>query len=89
MWQERAKPSNRSYAGVNLGGVPVEHMVLLANLVGAGERKGYETISSLSRVDFAFNLGWLIPFEMVTGPTCCYPLSKIIYNSWFLYVIVM
>jgi len=25
--------TNRSYAGTNLGGVPVEHMVLLANMV--------------------------------------------------------
>jgi hypothetical protein len=32
-------------------------------------------ISSLSHVDFAFNFGWLIPSEMVTGPTCNYPLS--------------
>uniref|UniRef100_A0A383V938 EGF-like domain-containing protein n=1 Tax=Tetradesmus obliquus TaxID=3088 RepID=A0A383V938_TETOB len=34
-WEQRAKPTDRSYAGVNLGGVPVEHMVLLANMVGA------------------------------------------------------
>jgi hypothetical protein len=30
----------------------------------------------MSCVDFAFIFGWLIPSEMMTGPTCNYPLSN-------------
>ena len=33
-WSERPRPSHRSFAH-NKGGVPPEHMVLLANMVGA------------------------------------------------------
>jgi hypothetical protein len=35
-------------------------------------------------VDFAFILGWLIPYEMGTGPKCDYPLASNISSKYSL-----